>query len=240
MKHGPITVAIGFDAASRRITVDGEPQGEPIVVLPRALGEGFDYQAEADRTNTIHWNPHHVHFDDFRRNVQAFVELAGVLNLYKKLLFRGRTPEELMMRRPEEGDSLAGYGGVIPSNEIDLVHGILGTMTETGEYAEILLDLLNGKQPDRINAIEETGDLRWYQNRVLRWADCDDLTCERMNVDKLHGRHGATFNTERDANRDLGAERSRLERGVEPGPLVDAAEGKKAAPKRRFMQQDDE
>jgi hypothetical protein len=231
---GEVTVTIGFDAASRRVTIDGEPTGEPIAIgIGRVVAEGFDYQAEADRTNTIHWNPQHVSFDDFRRNVAAFVDLAGVLNLYKKLLFRGRTPDELRMPTPHEDQSIAAHGGAIPSNEIDLVHGILGSMTENGELAEILLDMLDGKPADRINAIEEVGDNRWYLNRILRWADCDDLTCERMNIDKLHGRHGATFNTERDANRDLDAERARLEAGTDS---AFDAEGSQ----RRFMKQDDE
>jgi hypothetical protein len=210
---GEVTVTIGFDAASRRVTIDGKPTGEPIEI-GRVVAEGFDYQTEADRTNTIHWNPQHVNFDDFRRNVQAFVDIAGILNLYKKLLFRGKTPDELRMLQPREELSMAAHGGAIPPAEIDLVHGILGSMTENGELGEILLDMLDGKPADRINAIEEVGDNRWYLNRILRWADCDDLTCERMNIDKLHGRHGATFNTERDANRDLDAERARLVDGA--------------------------
>jgi hypothetical protein len=232
MEIGKLEVAIGFDKKSGRILVDGQPYGDPISIgLSRVVAEGFDYQAEADKTCSIHWNPQHVHYEDFKRNIEKFIELASILNLYKKLLFRGKTPGELHMTTPNEADSLAGHGGAVPAGEIDLVHGILGTMTETGEYAEILLDLLNGRRPDQVNAIEETGDLRWYQNRVLRWADCSDLTCERMNIEKLHGRHGATFDMYRDANRDLDAERAKLEAG--------AAEPKKDAPKRRFMQQKD-
>lgn len=230
-----VSVTVGFDAASRRITVDGQPVGDVLRIMGRVEAEGFDYQAEADKTCTIHWNPQYVNFDDFRRNVQAFVELAGVLNLYKKLLFRGRTPEELHMQTPDESASMAAHGGCIPPNEIDLVHGILGTMTETGELAEVLLDMLDGRLPDRVNAIEEVGDNRWYLNRILRWADCTDEQCERVNIDKLHGRHGETFNTLRDRDRDLNAERARLEEGAadKPAPIKRRFFGQTEAVERR-------
>lgn len=232
-----VELQIGFDATSRRVTVDGQPYGEPIRIMGRVEAEGFDYQAEADKTNSPVWNPQNVIFQNFRNNVDTFVQLAGVLNIYKKLLFRGKTPAELDMPQPEENESLAAYGGAIPANEIDLVHGILGAMTEVGELAEVLLDMLDGKAPDRVNVVEEVGDQRWYLNRCLRWAGVTDEQCERINVDKLHGRHGSAFDIFRDANRDLDAERVGLERAVvEPGPLVEAAE----QPQRRFMQQDGE
>jgi hypothetical protein len=223
---GGVVVAIGFDASSRHITVDGKPYGDPILTFGRVEAEGFDYQAEADKTNSPVWSPENVNLDDLRRNLQSFVDLAGILNLYKKLLFRGKNPEDLGMRTPEYGESVAGHGCAVPANEIDLVHGIIGNATEAGELCEILIDLLDGKAPDRVNAVEEVGDCRWYLNRVLRWADCTDLQCERINVDKLHGRHGTAFDIFRDANRDLGGERARLEQGVEPGPLVDMSKAR--------------
>ena len=183
-----------------------------IVATTRVEAEGFDYQAEADATCSIHWNPQNVHFDDFRNVVKQMVELGGVLNLYKKLLFRGKTPDELNMRQPDESASLAGNGGHIMGFDIDLVHGIVGLCTETGEAAEVLLDLLDGKVPDRVNVVEEAGDCRWYINRMLRWAGVTDEQCERANIDKLHGRgFAAGFDMFADSNRDLDAERARLE-----------------------------
>jgi hypothetical protein len=183
--------------------------------LTRVEAERFDYQAEADKTCSIEWNPQHVHYRNFHLCVQQFVDLCGVMNVYKKLLFRGKTPADVGLPMPEQCDSLAGYGGAFPATEIDLVHGIIGAVTEVGELAEILLDMLDGKPADRVNAIEETGDIRWYLNRVLRWADCSDLQCEMTNIDKLHGRHGSSFDVFRDANRDLERERARLEASVD-------------------------
>lgn len=186
-----------------------------IGALTRVEAEGFDYQAEADKTCSPHWNPQNVEFYAFRRTLVQFIDLCGVLNVYYKIMLRGKTPEDFNMKPPAESLSLAGYGGTIPANEIDLVHGILGSATEVGELAEILLDLVDGKPADRVNAIEEVGDMRWFLNRVLRWAGSTDLQCEMGNIDKLHGRHGSSFNVFRDANRDLERERERLEIAVD-------------------------
>lgn len=208
-----------------------------ISFVSRVLAEDFDYQAEADKTCTVHWNPQNVNVEDFRRTLKHVVELAAIVNLYKKLLFRGVDPGAIHMRVPEFSESLAGNGGHIPGNEIDLVHGVVGVVTEAGEAAEILLDLLEGKPADRVNAIEESGDLRWYVNRILRWADCTDLQCEMTNIDKLHGRHGSTFDVFRDANRDLQRERERLAAATKQpdAPKLDLGDDGPTIPARRYF-----
>lgn len=241
MKAGKVFVEVGFDAASRRITLEGQQIGEPIEILSRVNAEGFDYQTEAYKTCSPHWNPQNVGLDDLRRNLVKFVDLCGVLNIYYKMLLRGKSPDQYDMTVPTEGESVGGHGGAIPPNEIDLVHGILGAATEVGELVEVLIDMLDGKKPDRVNAVEEVGDMRWFLNLVLRWAGCTDLQCERLNIDKLHGRHGSAFDIFRDANRDLARERTGLEKGVEqPAPLLEAAESAPKAASRRFMKQSDE
>lgn len=171
--------------------------------------DGFDYQAEADKTCSIAWGEDKVIREDFLKNLRTFAETAAILNIYKKLLFRGKTPEELRMPTPDDDNALTG---VIPPEAIDLVHGIVGIATESGEAAEILIAMIEGNAPDRVNAVEEMGDLRWYINRVLRWADVTDEECERANIAKLHGRGFAFgFNQDADSNRDLANERAILE-----------------------------
>jgi hypothetical protein len=171
--------------------------------------DGFDYQSEADKTCSIAWGEDKVIREHFLKNLRTFAETAAILNIYKKLLFRGKTPDELGMPTPKEG---ASFEGVIAPDAIDLVHGIVGTATEAGELVEILISMIEGAEPDRVNAVEECGDLRWYINRVLRWAGVTDEECERANIAKLHGRGFAFgFNQEADSNRDLDAERAILE-----------------------------
>lgn len=218
------------DHASASIVAVGHTGGltmndvSRIGAMSRVEAEGFDYQAEADKTCSPHWNPQNVEFYAFRRTLVQFIDLCGVLNAYYKVLLRGKSPDDFNLKTPAECLSLAGYGGSIPANEIDLVHGILGSATEVGELVEILLRLIDGKSPDRVNAVEEVGDMRWFLNRVLRWAGSTDLECEMANIDKLHGRHGSSFDLFRDANRDLERERERLElsvdRTVEEAPTL--------------------
>lgn len=175
--------------------------------------DGFDYMGEADKTCSVEFNPQHVNRDEFLRDLRSFIELSRVMNAYKKLLFRGKTPMDLGLSHPDPHFTLAGF---FAPDEIDLLHGVIGVMTESGEAAEIVDRMLCGEQPDRVNAVEECGDLRWYINRVLRWAGSTDDECERANIAKLHGRGFAFgFNKDADSNRDLAAERSILEAGVQ-------------------------
>lgn len=161
----------------------------------------FDYQAEADKTCSIEWGPGNINRAHLLRDLKQFADLAQTINLYKKLLFRGKTPDDLGMRKPHDSESL---NGTIAPHQIDLAHGVIGIATEAGEAVEILIALIEGTPPDLLNAVEECGDLRWYINRVLRWADTTDEVCERANIAKLHGRGFADgFDMFSDSNRDL-------------------------------------
>ncbi len=180
--------------------------------LPRAIGERFDYQAEADKTCSIEWGAYKVDRNELVSLLQSMVETSQSLNLMKKLLFRGKTREELGFLPVAENCSI---NGLVRHEDIDLVHGVIGVLTEAGEAAEILLDLICARRADRVNAVEECGDLRWYINRILRWANVTDEECERANIAKLHGRgFQFGFNKQADSNRDLQNERGILERGV--------------------------
>lgn len=213
-----------------------------ISFVSRVVAEDFDYQAEADKTCSPHWNPQNVDQDAFVKTLRQFIDLCGVLNIYYKLLLRGKSPEQYSLLQPPEHKSLAAHGGAIPANEIDLVHGILGSATEVGELVEILLDLIEGKPADRVNTIEEVGDMRWFLNRALRWADCTDLECEMTNIDKLHGRHGSAFDIFKDATRDLERERARLEAVTKKpdAPKLDLGDDGPTIPRRYFGSKPDE
>jgi hypothetical protein len=183
--------------------------------MNRITAEGFDYQGEADKTCSIEWGAHKVNRADFLGQLRVFAVTAQILNLYKKLLFRGKLPEDVGLLQPSNTASLLDF---IPDADVDLVHGIVGIATEAGEAVEILIAMIEGTAPDRVNAVEEVGDLRWYMNRVLRWANVTDEECERANIAKLHGRGFAFgFNAQADSNRDLQAERAILESATLPG-----------------------
>ena len=182
----------------------------------------FDYMAEADKTCSIVYNPQYVDRDDFVNVLKSIAGFCEDLNLCKKLLFRGKTPADLSLTMPALHASLAVEFD--PNNpgigEVDLLHGIVGAITEAGELAEVLIHRIESGSFDRVNVLEEGGDVSWYLVRILRGLGVDMDMMHRTNIDKLHGRHGEAFDVFRDANRDLASERKSLE--VAAAPLLDS------------------
>lgn len=99
---------------------------------------------------------------------------------------------------------------------IRLLHGILGMVTEIGEFADqVKRHLFYGTPIDWVNLNEELGDQMWY---IALLSDvCDktmgtDLTdtC-KANIEKLRKRFPEKFKNFDAMNRDLAAERKVLE-----------------------------
>lgn len=174
----------------------------------------YDYMDEADATNSTIFRPQQIDRDAFLANLKSVRDLCEVLNLYKKLLVRGKTPEQLDMKMPLLHNSLAVEFDPVncPDSTINVLHGAVGVITEAGEVADLLIRAIEDGDRDDVNVLEECGDLRWYIARMLRGINRTDRDCERTNINKLRGRHGATFDAERDANRDLVLERQKLEK----------------------------
>ena len=182
--------------------------------------------AEADKTCSVLFNPQNVDRDAFVALLERMIEDGKHLNIVKKLLFRGKTPAEVGTSEPKLHDSLAvEFDARNPMpGEIDMLHGLIGVITEAAEMAEVLLDRVVHGQFDEVNINEEAGDVTWYLARQLRGISAKrgvEVTFEAMqraNIDKLHGRHGEAFDVFRDANRDLKTERAKLEAAT---PLFD-------------------
>lgn len=180
------------------------------------IGQPFDYMAECDKTCSTVFRPEQVEVMDLRHVLMGVKGFAEDLNLIKKLLFRGKTREELNFpaaEKPTVGDligALEAINGWSPA-DIDVLHGAIGVITEAGEVAEYLLRWAEGNPFDRVNVLEESGDLSWYIVRSLRGIGITREQCDRANIDKLRGRHGEAFDVFRDANRNLTAEQSKLE-----------------------------
>lgn len=174
---------------------------------------GFDYMAEADKTCSIVFAPQFVDRDAFVALLQRIAADAEHLNTAKKLFFRGKTPADMGTSLPSLADSLAvEFDPNNPNDDdINILHGIVGVITEAGEMAEVLLHRIEHGEFDRVNVAEEGGDVLWYLARQLRGLNTNFERIGRMNIDKLHGRHGNAFDVFRDANRNLATERKRLE-----------------------------
>lgn len=178
--------------------------------------EGLDYVAATELTASNVFSPEQVGVIELGNALTRFVEAANELDKFKKALFRKRN-------RVESGLPV-GEGGIYPfrlhqsldyalggMGHDDLVHGIVGVCTESGEMAEILLKLLAGEKVDEVNVKEEIGDVLWYIARLVKWAGTTFLTEMKRNISKLRARHGAGgFSKDGDINRDLASERTIL------------------------------
>lgn len=176
----------------------------------------FEYMAECDKTCSTVFRPEQVEVMDLRHVLMGVAGFASDLNLIKKLLFRGKTREELNFPAAEKPtvneliDGLSAINAWSPA-DIDVLHGAIGIITEAGEIAEYLLRWSEGNPFDRVNVLEESGDVSWYVVRTLRGIGVTLDQSNRANIDKLRGRHGEAFDVFKDANRDLTAEHSKLE-----------------------------
>lgn len=176
----------------------------------------FDYMAECDKTCSTVFRPENVEVMDLRHVLMGVAGFANDLNVIKKLLFRGKTREELNFGPAEKPtlneliEALSAINAWSPA-DIDVLHGAIGLITEAGEVAEYLLKWAEGNPFDRVNVLEEAGDASWYIVRSLRGIGVTLEQSNRANIDKLRGRHGEAFDVFRDANRNLDAEHSKLE-----------------------------
>jgi NTP pyrophosphatase (non-canonical NTP hydrolase) len=101
----------------------------------------------------------------------------------------------------------------IPQSYAGHVHAALGLLTEACELIEPLLLMIrqDAPSPDRLNLIEEAGDIRWYYQLLLNTLAVSDNEVITVNVAKLNKRNPAQqFNVDNTVNRDLDAERKAM------------------------------
>lgn len=115
------------------------------------------------------------------------------------------------MRRTCAGDFEAIAGRLQSQPSLQLMHAAMGCATEAGELVDaIKKHLFYGKPVDRVNLIEEAGDVLWYLALLLDTLGCPFEEAMDRNIAKLRTRFPDKF-TEGDAiNRNLDAEREAL------------------------------
>lgn len=107
------------------------------------------------------------------------------------------------------------YGPELLSRLLDsarLLHAAMGLVTEAGEFLDMLKKhIYYGKPLDKVNAIEETGDIMWYAGLAMDELHVlmhDVLT---LNINKLKLRYPSKFTEHHAIDRDVEAEREFLE-----------------------------
>lgn len=95
---------------------------------------------------------------------------------------------------------------------LDLLHGLLGIVSEAGELAEALVNqFCTGQEPDKLNISEEIGDIQWYLAIFHRYAGVTPRETELQNIAKLRARYPVKFEELLSTNRDVEKERKVLE-----------------------------
>lgn len=96
---------------------------------------------------------------------------------------------------------------------LELLHGLLGMVTETGELVDTYKKwLFYGKQMDVTNLGEELGDVEWYEARVMNYLRMSLERIWEKNIKKLQIRYPEKFDEGKALNRDLESERKELEK----------------------------
>jgi NTP pyrophosphatase (non-canonical NTP hydrolase) len=93
-----------------------------------------------------------------------------------------------------------------------LIHYVLGVGTEAGELQDAAKKALAYNKPlDKVNMVEEVGDVLWYLARLLTLLGSSFEEAMAKNNAKLKARYGSKFTEFAALNRDLGKERAILE-----------------------------
>jgi len=95
---------------------------------------------------------------------------------------------------------------------IDLLHACLGIATEAGELIDpIKKAVFYGKALDKVNLMEEVGDILWYCAILLKYTGHTFDDAMERNIAKLEKRYPDEFTEEDAIDRDLVSERKELE-----------------------------
>ncbi len=161
--------------------------------------------------------------------IDAVVALSEILDQIKKNSFYGKKFDEIKISTALNSasffinraqlnlrlsDDSLDCGSLNHKDDLKvnprLFHAIIGIATESAELLEAMK--LDTKEFDRVNILEELGDLNWYEAIAV-----DELNAD-MEVDvldrviaKLRARYPDKFTSENAINRDLVKERQVLE-----------------------------
>jgi len=140
--------------------------------------------------------------------LEKIIELGTFADKVKKHTFYGKGSSQ---RFPEEIIALDDPQIV---QKIDILHGLIGLITEAGEIAEAIYDGDEVKLTwDMVNLMEEGGDSNWYIAQLAKGTKIPLATALYRNLEKLRKKRFASGKfTEQEANnRNLEEERKALE-----------------------------
>lgn len=172
------------------------------------------------------------HIESVKTNRSMFVALllaniaiGEMLDAFKKQIFYGNDSKLRQKSLNEMALAVMNAESVIDVLNNDewslddelsvnprILHGLLGTITESAELSEILLNAINEETPvDPVHVTEELADGDWYKAILVDELNIDYNQGLTNVINKLRVRYPEKFSNELAANRNLEAERVALE-----------------------------
>lgn len=188
----------------------------------------FDPELSAAETKSNAFYGANVPQDDLTIALVQFIDAANKLDKIKKALFYGRAYESQRSNLTGEvPHNLEMLPFIVkpdqPVSGVDMIHCILGKMTEASELGELLYKSITAEHPlDVVGYVEEIGDSRWYDRIGLPAVGYSCRRADVENYSKLsakataknpnhHARFANGFSEHEAIVRDLPAERLALE-----------------------------
>ncbi len=115
------------------------------------------------------------------------------------------------VRRCGDSESIA-LASNVTNEQMRLLHAALGLQTETAEFSDMLKrHIFYNYRVDRVNALEEMGDILWYMAIVLVHYKSNFEDVMHANIAKLQFRYPDQFDEVMAVVRDVDTERQVLE-----------------------------
>ena len=175
----------------------------------------MSYQKDALRTKSGLFFGERIPFSVLIDNLVAAQMTAEDIDAVKKALYYGKNtrPEDEAINRHTSINRQMRCADA-PKWQ-DVIHGVLGVISESGEMAEALLKVMEQGSDmvefDPVNMAEEIGDVMWYLAIMAEALDTDLETIQATNIAKLRARFPDKFTEDNALNRNLSAERAILE-----------------------------
>lgn len=179
-----------------------------------------EYLNESERTmSSININPD---LDLTQLTFSLYSLDNPLLDDLKKFLFYGKKNDKILeLSNPTF--SISNLLNNIDKNDKErsekVLHGIIGTITESQELASLLLKTLS-KPIDETNLLEEIGDILWYLAAILREYNYTFEDAAYVNIKKLKTRYPNKFSSKDAISRDLERERKILEEGTKSATSI--------------------
>ena len=121
------------------------------------------------------------------------------------------TPDQYL-QASERTENKFPDGIHLSTEQAEILHGVLGVVTEAGEIADVLKKhLIYGKTLDKVNLKEELGDVAWYVALLIRRLETSFEKIFDVNIEKLYVRYPEKFTEEAALIRNVVKERELLE-----------------------------